>query len=369
MRSDNNNEIKIFPKTTTSFPRTLPMPYVGLLMLATTILTYFVTFQSTTSSKSFELNYPSPLITSLTNRNATKSKYDLLYETLSKTERLKRCPFPIVYNKPAKTGSTFIQRAIEQWALKVHRPIYKCGSIGSETILKLSECLPYKDFRTQECGVMTNHIDIDNNINTILNQRMPNYRLITSTRYSPHRVVSNYLQAYHIRINSTNNDISEGLKNYLTNEFDPEVLLPAHFGFDLPDIIPCPVSNLMKKRIYSSVANYFIVIDVNLVKESNIILNHFGLFQLAVSEDSKVNRRGAGECVFDDDVKKLLYNVTCFDREVHLALQMRMASLYEMVTGIQCFKRSRSSLFNCLQSKESQLLKETWHLDERLMKA
>lgn len=363
-------------------PRSIPATQLATLLLVTTLLTSVTTvFFSTyfSSGHHFTTSSASP-------------------HALSRS--LPRCPYPIVFNKPGKTGSTFIQRAIEAWAADVGRPLYKCGGVGIETVLRLPECLPREEPDTQACGVMTNHIDIDDRIDELLRNRMPNYRLITSTRYPPHRVVSNYLQRYHIRIDPSNRDISDGLRQYLLHDFDPTEWLPAHFGSgpDLPTRadIACPLSVNTKRWIANIVSRYFIVLDANLLAESNAILRHFSLFQLPAKEDNsdidreqlqgvavrsneksrrrknqerreqeagKVNLRGATECTFSDDVKQLLWNVTCFDRYVHLMLQMRMANLYEIATGQKCFKRKRSEMFSCLQEREDALLDRTWRVD------
>lgn len=112
-------------------------------------------------------------------------------------------------------------------------------------------------------------------------------------------------------------------------------------------------------RIYDMTSQYFVVIDVNLLEESNAILRANGLFQLNAAGRSNV--RGSHLVEITPEIRSLLYNVSCYERVLHKALQMRMASLYERATGKPCIHRGRLAEFtSCLKAVEKRNLGDSW---------
>lgn len=265
-----------------------------------------------------------------------------------------RCPYPLVYNKPHKTASTYIQSLITNWTAQTNRNNYICAGQTLESAIYFPECIPHKP---DECGVVNCHLLLSRQTQSILNVRMPGHRIITSTRYPPHRILSNFMQINRFRGESSDK-MYDDVRRYLTRSFNPWTLYNFHTGEKR--LGSCPIKVLDKTDIYQMVMKYDLVIDANLVEESNIILKHHGLFTFP-DKASKVNFRGASSLQVPEDIKQLLHNVSCVERELHKALQMRMASLLEKITGKNCVKHGRThTMTSCIADREKEILGDTW---------
>lgn len=287
---------------------------------------------------------------------ATVLKPFLSRSASSKTlsERKSTCAYPLVYNKPHKTASTFIQGLITNWTKETNRNNYVCSGQTLETAIYLPECLPRE---TDECGVLNCHMILSPEVHKMLDKRWPGHRILTSTRYPPHRIVSNFLQINLIRPGSVN-ETHDALRLYLSRRFNPWKLYNFHSGENRVGTCPLKSSDLV--AIYNMVMKYDIVIDANLIEESNIILKHNGLFQFPEAS-SKVNFRGASGMTLPEDIKLLLRDVSCVELELHKALHMRMASLYEQATGKPCVKHGRpAKMSSCLADRERVILGDNY---------
>lgn len=274
-----------------------------------------------------------------------------------------KCNFSLVYNKPPKTASTFIKEQLRAWSAKMGRPHFKCATNSHETAARLPECIPQA---TDGCGVVNCHIVLGEATLTLLRARMPNLRLMTSTRYAPLRVVSQFLQSNQI-------DMAELLRNRSREaemssslgEGNPWTLYNYHFGTMLRGA--CPLSWLEKLMIRDAVMRYDIVIDVNLPEESNAILKHFNLFEvkmLSVGEGGRSNDRGTSLTSLQQSTIDRIANASCVEIELHKALQQRMASIYEFATGTGCLPRKGvlSKLSSCLADREKVALGGEWFM-------
>lgn len=280
-----------------------------------------------------------------------------LSQPLSKqtlTESSLKCPYPLVYNKPHKTASTYIQGLITNWSKETGRGNYVCAGQSLESAIYLPECIPHK---SDGCGVVNCHLILSPETTGILDARMPDHRKITSTRYPPHRIISNFLQINQIRHDSVN-ETHNALRTYLSKKFNPWKLYNFHTGEDR--VGSCPLKMSDRVMIYNMVTKFDFVVDANLVEESNTILRHNGLFTFP-EVSNKVNFRGASGMKLPEDIQQLLRDVACVEFELHKALQMRMASLYEQATGKSCVKHGRpDKMSSCLADKEQIVLKENW---------
>lgn len=274
--------------------------------------------------------------------------------TRSSAVQAPQCPYPLVYNKPHKTASTFIQSLITNWTMETNRGNYVCAGQSLETAFYLPECIPRE---SDGCGVLNCHVILSPEVHSILNTRMPGHRILTSTRYPPHRIVSNFLQINFVQPDAVN-ETYDALRLYLSKKFNPWKLYNYHTGEGR--VGSCPLQASDKHAIYNMVMKYDIVIDANLVEESNDILKHNGLFTFPEAS-SKLNFRGASGMSLPDDIKDLLRDVSCVEKELHKALQMRMASLYEQATGKSCVKHGRpDKMSSCLADKERVVLGENF---------
>lgn len=107
---------------------------------------------------------------------------------------------------------------------------------------------------------------------------------------------------------------------------------------------------------------YDVVIDANLVNASNTILNHYGLFKLPRPEmEVTANVRGTLGLNFSKEVKDMIKSVSCVEDELHRAFHMRMASLYERITGKKCIRHGDiNELGSCMQQHEAEFLNKSW---------
>lgn len=259
----------------------------------------------------------------------------------------KQCDFPIVYNKPPKTASSFLQMTIKDWAESENRSNYICSKDPRYTNLRLQECIsPEPD----SCGILNCHMYLDANARRVLDQRLPGNLLLTSTRYPPHRIVSFYLQ---IHDKKYNDDIWKGLGYYL-NRYEVWRFYNYHTGENRMG--SCPLNDHERVLISTLAARYDIVVDANLRDISNTILGYFGLFELPIVKGERNKDRGAYKLTLPDDVKQKLRNLTCVEEELHRAFQLRMASLYELASGKKCITANG----NCIEKGEYEALKSNW---------
>lgn len=284
-----------------------------------------------------------------------------------------RCNFSIIYNKPPKTASTFIQGKFSSWARKNRRRVFTCTSQAFITNLILHECVPQTN---DGCGVLNCHVVLSPPLLSFLRTRLPNARLITSTRYPPARILSLYLQIYNLRGSALKNtDGNERFRRWLKNSYSPWDLYNFHFGHNFPDRLvkknatgtTCPLSKVETRSILEAISRYDIVIDMNLVEATTTILKHFGLFEIFDSE-KRSNNRHSSLTLLDKESLQLLKNVSCVERVIHFGLQMRMASLYSKVSRKSCitagrlpgFQYSKPAVKTCLASAERAALGEEW---------
>lgn len=260
----------------------------------------------------------------------------------------KSCEFALVYNKPPKTASSYIQEVIADWAKATGRGNYMCSSRPTESNVVLQECIPPTG---DSCGVLNCHIFLDSNALNLLQKRLPDHKLLTSTRYPPHRIVSFYLQMSQLKADDDN--IWDGLREYL-RQYDPWRLYNYHTGEARTG--SCPLSRADSVLIFTKAARYDIVVDANLRQVSNAILRRHGLFTLPAVTGERNKDRGAYKLNLPSDVKDLLRNVVCVETELHRAFQMRMASLYEDATGKPCKKVPK----NCIEDLEYEALNQSW---------
>lgn len=262
------------------------------------------------------------------------------------------CDYALVYNKPPKSGSSFIQTVITNWSEEQGRNNYKCSQRPVQTNLLLEECIPETP---DYCGILNCHVFLNSHTKKLLEYRLPGHRLLTSTRYPAHRIVSFFLHLNHLKYSDFDDGNFTTLLHYLS-EYNPWRLYNYHTGQDRMG--KCPLDYGEKIVIASLAQQYHIVIDVNLRNASNDILKHHGLFQLPkLNEGEQRNKdRGAYKLKLPPNVRDAVYQVSCVERTLHAALQVRMASLYERATGEQCIYGNT----NCIQDMEKEALKSNW---------
>lgn len=298
------------------------------------------------------------VISSVTSVSSTGFKEQSI-RSLSNFKQRGSCEFPIVYNKPPKTAGTYIQTLITDWTRKSGRANYLCGGKRAiETSVYLHECVSRED---DGCGVFNAHLVLTPQATTILSQRLPNYRLLTSTRYPAHRIVSFYLQLnlYKTENMSDHDQVEKGLQEYLRHQYNPWAQYNFHTG-GYRKKTSCPLRLPERIDIFNVASQYDLVVDANVPEISNIILRDHGLFQFPEDGDP-VNVRGAGDMNLSAETLDLIRNVSCVEEELHRAFHMRMASLYEKATGKTCVESGRvEDLKTCLEEEERKNLKHTW---------
>lgn len=267
----------------------------------------------------------------------------------------KKCEFPIVYLKPPKTASSFIQTVVLNWSQTVGRPSYICADTPLLTSVILPDCLPQV---AEPCAVFSSHIFFNKRARGLLEERMPGYKTVVSTRFPPHRIVSMYMFVNNLR--ESDPDLFKGLDYYLTG-FNPW----RHFNYLTGETRTgeCPLTYEDRRDIANVASLYDVVIDVNALEESNAILKHFNMFTLpAVSESSdREKHRGAAKLTVPEAMLQKLRSKVCVEEELHRAFQIRMASLYEKITGVSCFVDGHwKKLDNCIMKKERQTLQGSW---------
>lgn len=315
------------------------------------------------------------------------------------------CGFSLVYNKPPKTGSTTIRNLMMDWANRTNRPAYRCANLPLDNAVVIHECLPDG---AGPCAVLGAHLVLSENMMNVIQRKMSNFKLFTTTRYPAHRIISQFMQSRQLVIPSSSDspssqsgaqalaqaqaeeeeeddddddddDVIDGeeeekkvgtggvvkrldydvLRFYL-KALNPWRLHNFHTGETRSGT--CPLTHAEMTHIFSTVTRYDIVIDPNLPDESNAILRHLNLFTIP-PRAPRLNVRHSSSAILDlpPDVVSLLRNVSCVEVELHKAMLLRMASLYESATGRPCIRHGpRLLLTSCLEDKERQLLNSTW---------
>lgn len=263
------------------------------------------------------------------------------------------CAYPFVYNKPHKTGSTFVAATIRKWATAVGRDQYYCSSYFQLTPIRLKECLPE---RVNRCGILNCHIHLVPELRPLITAKLPDFRMVTSTRYAPHRILSFYMQSRYLI--QPNKSVLPDVKHFLLHEFNPYALASYHTEVPL-QLKTCPLALGEEESIMAAVAKYDVVVDVTLKEESNAILKKAGLF--SIESSARLNSRGSSQFPLDNELRDILYNVSCYDRAVHNALLLRMASLYEAATNKSCIRHGRlHRTSSCLHDHQRRVLNDTW---------
>lgn len=273
-----------------------------------------------------------------------------------------RCDFSIFYNKPPKTAGTYTQNELKKWARLTEpnqRTIEDCGGKRDiETNVRIRDCLPDYD---NNCLLFTAHIKLDRSIRRLIFDRLPSVKYITTTRYPPHRITSLFLQLYKYNFTDVQQDkaqIEDDFEKFLV-KFNPWTLYNYHSGENMKGA--CPVGNNEMQKIFNVASLYDIVLDVNLVKESNTILRHYGLFQLPeVSEDMERKMvRGTHQFALNDRLKSLLRSKMCVEDQLHRALHFRMAATYERILrdDESCINHGNIHVLNsCMDERERAIL-------------
>lgn len=267
-----------------------------------------------------------------------------------------RCEYPFIYNKPFKTASTLVLHTINDWAKTVNRPVFECGEWSHVNAVRLFECIPPG---VHHCGILNNHMLLDRVTLSIVAERLPNYRYITTTRYPPHRIISEFMQINDKKW-SLGMDVDYEFRDYMRNKYNQY----GHIGWYTDEWIheghSCPITNGQHRFIYQMASKFAIVIDANLIEESNVILRHANLFTLP--EDGKrSNFRGSQNVNISNETVSVMKKVLCFELALHEALQFRMASLYEQATGKPCVREGQmGKASNCIKDKEREILNDDW---------
>lgn len=267
--------------------------------------------------------------------------------------------FSIAYNKPPKTGSSTMITVLRDWAKETNRLFVNCrGERAYESNLYLSDCVPRHDDGEVVFGT---HFYLNPIALSMIQRRLPSVRLLTTTRYPTHRMLSLYLETNKLNFTNVDNEVEQiayekGLQEFLT-KFNPWSLYNYHTGSLRYKL--CPLTNQEKMEIHELASRYDIVVNLNLRQESNVILKHFNLFQIPdVRTDSQINRRGASDFQLAPDTMELVKNMSCMETELHQALMLRMASLYEFITGEDCITHgTMDTVTTCLEQRELDSIK------------
>lgn len=257
------------------------------------------------------------------------SEVGMTRETLE--ERM--CDAPIVYNKPAKTGSTSIQTAMISWAKSSGRRGIKCSAYIAKTSMQLRECIPHDSSR---CAVLATHIELDAGTRELITKRLGgDFISMTSTRAPQERLVSFYMQTKKIRSAEAQEHMGEIAA--FARGMNPWDLYNYHTGEARTG--RCPLDEMEKRVLVNMVKHYDIVLDMDLPDESNAILKNYDLFQLS---KKRLNNRGSEKLVLNKEARLAIKKVSCVEEEMHRLFRLRMASLYEKATGEPCLSEQRN---------------------------
>lgn len=242
------------------------------------------------------------------------------------------CKFPLVYNKPHKTGSTTVQRALSRWANDTNRTFLACSAYIDKASFQLRECLTPDP---TGCAIVATHLVLDPATKALLTQRIGVFKLLTSTRRPRNRILSAFLQQHTTTAGKLGENYVVLLREFL-DSFNPWTLYTYHTGVYRD--AACPLTEEGRHAVVQLAKTFDVVVDVDLVTHSDAILEHWGLGRLG---RVRANRRGAENIAVPDDVERRLTNVTCVEDELHRLLRLRMASLYETATGKVCLLGGR----------------------------
>lgn len=242
------------------------------------------------------------------------------------------CDAPIVYNKPAKTGSTSIQSAMISWANSSSRHAIRCSPYIAKASMQLRECIPYDPTR---CAVLATHVELDRSTRELLTHRLGGrFILLTSTRDPLQRIVSLYMQMRRIQADQAQKNLSD-IEDF-TRGLNPWDLYNYHTGEARTGT--CPMEEVEKRLLVNLVKHVDIVLDIDLLDQSNKILKSHDLFQLS---SKRSNVRGSWKLVLNNSVKEAIKSVSCVEDEMHRLFRLRMASLYGRATGKPCLTEQR----------------------------
>lgn len=277
------------------------------------------------------------------------------------------CKFSIIYNKPPKTAGTFIQASIRNWTDSSPWNMENCrGYRAIETNLYLSDCVPRED---DGCTVLSSHMILDRHTRRMITERLPSARFLTSTRYPPHRLLSLFLQIRSLSVDQFAGDDSgkmESLFHSFLEKFNPWTVYNYHTGETRTGA--CPLTRMEQTDVLLLAGRFDLVVDASLSNYSNVIMEHYGLFKLQMlseieQDEPSVNRRGSILYKPSRNTMELIKNVSCVEVELHRALHVRMASLYEQATGNPCINHGNiDSLSTCLDEMERRLMDPSWVL-------
>lgn len=279
------------------------------------------------------------------------------------------CAFPIVYNKPHKTGSTFLKAHLANWAKSKKRPLYDCGGNDLDSAARLHDCV---QAGSSSCGVMNAHLVLSGQTLSYLEKVLPNFRLMTSTRYPPMRILSAFLQYHKIEgADVKGKEGNELFRKFMHDIYEEWGLYNFHFGDTR--VGSCPPTRAERAHIYEAMGRYDIVVDLTLPDVSNIILRRFGLFNYTEIMESQsgltaANVRGSSLDALDDESKELMKNKSCIEWAMHRAMQNRMASTYDKARGTfnipyssRCLPPGRlETITSCLEGREKVSLGSVW---------
>lgn len=243
------------------------------------------------------------------------------------TAESKRCPYPIVYNKPGKTGSTTILGAIRKWTKETGRPLYYCGNTVRITTLTLNGCLPEDH---SGCAVVAMHIELDQWTMNFLEEKIGKFMLVTSLRSPEERLMSSIMQNLKITYKEAPQRMSE-IRSELAARTGWAVY-NYHTGSTRTG--SCPVTGHDEKILLQLVRRYDVIIDLEYLEQSNAILKWKGLFQ--IPEGIRKNVRGASKIQLDQEGRRVLKSKTCIEEQLYKLFRMRMGYLYGLATDTDC---------------------------------
>lgn len=298
-----------------------------------------------------------------------------------------RCNFSIVYNRPPRTASAFFEDELLKWGTTHNRTVYDCGHDRLLTTLRLPECLAItsaqwknltsksishkqedngtgsRAYRDDGCGLLSGRMVLSGRALATVRKTLPSSMMLTSTRFPPVRILSHFLEEFGLNeSNLRQDDVQDELATYLRDSFSPWEMFNFHFGTHVGG--SCPQSRTEGLKILGAVTRYGAVVDIGLPKESSAILEALGLFTLdniELGDQHRKNVRRETLLLLRDDVAGLLRDKACVEMKLHRALQLRMASVYETLTGTQCFDSGKlEETSSCLRKAEEVVYGRTW---------
>lgn len=279
------------------------------------------------------------------------------------------CNLTLMYNRPPKTGSTFIREYAKKWSNANRRKVLWCGHHSIEVALRVRDCIPVN---TTLCVSLIDHMHVTDDVRLLLEQRLPNVIYVTSIRYPPLRILSHFLETYKLTASKAfaSPQGKDRFKQFLLHEYDPWSFINYHFGPSNQGIQTlksrgqCPNTTEDHYILNNLASRYDVVLDVSQVEESNALLALNGLFTLpdvSKGEGEAKNERGSRLASLHPSILTLLREKSCVEMELHRALQRRMATLLDntsvQIAGSRCYRVVRATReSNCIEDKEAELL-------------